>query len=106
MNKTTKQNIFNIVNNVGKVTTKPNVLDNEENVYTKTLKVNKNFKHTNTTDTLKVVSVSLTASTKDFKDATPNNIRFNLQNNNKSWINIFINEAPKELIDFVYINII
>ena len=106
MNKTTKQNIFNIVNNVGKVTTKPNVLDNDENVYTKILKVNKNYKPTNTTDTLKVVSVSLTANTKDFKDATPNNIRFNLQNNNKSWINIFINEAPKELIDFVYINII
>lgn len=107
MAKTIKQNIFNILKYGGTITTKGDILsDNpiEDKVYTKRIDINKDFNIGN--DTLEVKSVSITCNDKDFTDATPNKIRFNLKNRNNTWVNIFINEAPKELIDFVYVNII
>lgn len=105
--KTTKQNIFNILKFGGTITTKGDIMSNNpiyDKVYTKRIDINKDFKIDN--DTLEVKSVSITSNDENFTDATPNKIRFNLKNRNNSWVNIFINEAPKELIDFVYVHII
>jgi hypothetical protein len=107
MGKTIKQNIFNILKYGGSLTTKGDITsDNpeEEKVYTKKINIEKDFTIGN--DTLELMSVSLTSTTEYFKDATPNKIRFNLKNRNQQWVNIFINEAPQELIEFVYVNII
>ena len=107
MAKSIKQNIFNILKYGGTITTKGDVLSNNpiyDKVYTKRIDINKDFKNDN--DILQVKSVSITCNDKDFTDATINKIRFNLKNRNNSWVNIFINEAPKELIEFVYANII
>jgi len=105
--KTTKQNIFNILKFGGTITTKGDIMSNNpiyDKVYTKRIDINKDFKIND--DTLEVKSVSITSNDENFTDATPNKIRFNLKNGNNSWVNIFINEAPKELIDFVYVHII
>lgn len=105
--KTTKQNIFNILKFGGTITTKGDIMSNNpiyDKVYTKRIDINKDFKIND--DTLEVKSVSITSNDENFTDATPNKIRFNLKNENNSWVNIFINEAPKELIDFVYVHII
>ena len=104
---TTKQNIFNILKFGGTITTKGDIMSNNpiyDKVYTKRIDINKDFKIND--DTLEVKSVSITSNDENFTDATPNKIRFNLKNGNNSWVNIFINEAPKELIEFVYVNII
>ena len=109
MAKTIKQNIFNILKFGGTITTKGDILsDNpiEDKVYTKRIDINKDFTFKNGVDTVEVKSVSITCDDKNFTDATPNKIRFNLKNRNNSWVNIFINEAPKELVEFVYANII
>jgi hypothetical protein len=109
MAKSIKQNIFNILKYGGTITTKGDILSNnpiEDKVYTKRIDINKDFTPKNTTDTLEVKSVSITCNDENFTDATINKIRFNLKNRNNSWVNIFINEAPKELIEFVYVNII
>jgi hypothetical protein len=105
--KTTKQNIFNILKFGGTITTKGDIMSNNpiyDKVYTKRIDINKDFKIND--DTLEVKSVSITSNDENFTDATINKIRFNLKNGNNSWVNIFINEAPKELIDFVYVHII
>lgn len=107
MAKTIKQNIFNILKFGGTITTKGDILSNnpiQDKVYTKRININKDFIIDN--DTLEVKSVSITSTDENFTDATPNKIRFNLKNRNNSWVNIFINEAPKELVEFVYVNII
>ena len=109
MAKSIKQNIFNILKFGGTVTTKGDILsDNpiEDKVYTKRIDINKDYTFKNGIDSVKVKSVSITCDNEDFTDATINKIRFNLKNRNNSWVNIFINEAPKELIEFVYVNII
>ena len=105
--KTTKQNIFNILKFGGTITTKGDIMSNNpiyDKVYTKRIDINKDFKIND--DTLEVKSVSITSNDENFTDVAPNKIRFNLKNGNNSWVNIFINEAPKELIDFVYVHII
>ena len=37
--------------------------------------------------------------------ASPRKVRINMKNRNSSWVNIFLHEAPNELIDFIYKNI-
>ena len=37
--------------------------------------------------------------------ATSRKVRINMKNINGSWVNIFLHEAPNELIDFIYKNI-
>ena len=109
MAKTIKQNIFNILKFGGAITTKGDILSDspiEDKVYTKRIDINKDYTFKNGVDTVEVKSVSITCDDENFTDATPNKIRFNLKNRNNSWVNIFINEAPKELVEFVYANII
>lgn len=105
------QNIFDKINQQTLVTEKQNVINYDEflddKVYTKRIIIDKPFNNTNspTIDTIQIVSVSLTSNDKDMNDVTPNNIRINAQNNKNIWINIFINEATNELINFINENI-
>lgn len=105
------QNIFDKINQQTLTTEKQNIINYDEflddKVYTKRIIINKPFNNTKskTIDTIQIVSVSLTSNDKDMKDVTPNNIRINAQNNKNIWINIFINEATNELINFINENI-
>lgn len=105
------QNIFDKINQQTLVTEKQNVINYDEflddKVYTKKIIINKPFNSTKspTIDTIQIISVSLTSNDKDMNDVTPNNIRINAQNNKNIWINIFINEATNELINFINENI-
>ena len=109
MAKSIKTNIFNILKNGGGITEKGDIMsDNpiEDKVYTKRININKDYTFKNTVDTVEVVCVSMTCNDKDMSDASKDKVRFNLKNRNGSWVNIFMNEAPQELLEFVYINII
>ena len=103
MNKTElKKRIFDCINTVGTISSKGDITDNdflEKKVWVKKVNIGKDFGHDATG--VEVACVSLTCTTEDFKDASVNNIRINTKNRQGQWCNIFINEAPKELLDFV-----
>ena len=103
--KNLKSEIFNIVLNNGVTTSKADILGEdpmEDKVYTKKINIGKDYEFKNNVDVVEVVSVSLTCENKDMSDASPRKVRFNLKNRANSWVNIFMHEAPKELVEFVY----
>ena len=40
------------------------------------------------------------------KDVTARNVRFNMKNPQGQWVNLFMHEAPKELLEFVHKNVV
>lgn len=109
MNTVTKvSKIFNKVLSEGINTSKGDIMSDdpiEDKVYTKRININKDYEFENNVDIVEVVSVSVTSYNENMKDATPRKLRINMKNRAGSWVNIFINEAPKELIEFIYENI-
>ena len=97
--------IFDAVLNNGIETSKNDILgeDIDDRVYTKRININKDFK--NSVDSVEVVCVSMTCLNEDMSDAVEGKVRINMKNRNNSWINIFLHEAPDELIDFIHKNI-
>jgi len=59
----------------------------------------------NGVDSVEVVCVSMTCVNENMSDAAERKVRINMRNRNNSWINIFLHEAPDELIDFIHKNI-
>ena len=108
MNKSkTISEIFNVVLTKGIETTKSDILgeDIDDKVYTKRININKDYNFKNGVDTVEVVSVSLTCENENMTGAAPRKVRINIKNRANSWVNIFLTEAPDELIEFIYKNI-
>lgn len=76
----------------------------EDKVYTKRINIGKDYgEGVNAVD---IVCISLTSDTNDWENnAKVRNIRINTRNSQGKWCNIFINEAPTELLEFVNVNI-
>lgn len=95
-----KQSIFEAVINNGVESSKPNILGNdpmEDKVYTKILNVNSDY------DGVEVACVSLTTDTPSFDTITDNDsVRVNVKNRDGVWCNLFINEIPKDMLEFIY----
>jgi hypothetical protein len=88
---------FVMVNGVE--TSKADILgDNpmEDRIYTKKVKIDKDF------DSIEIAYVSV-SSEKPLKDDVPlDNVRINTKNREGKWCNIFLKEAPMELLEFVW----
>lgn len=99
--------IFNTVLTKGIKSLKNDILgeDIDDSVYTKRVNINKDYKFRNGVDTVEVVCITLTCDNENMKDAAPRKVRINMRNRNNSWVNIFLHEAPNELIEFIYKNI-
>ena len=95
-----KQSIFETVISNGVESSKPNILGNnpmEDRVYTKILNVNSNY------NGIEVACVSVTTDTPSFDTITDNdNVRINVKNRDGVWCNMFINEAPKDMLEFIH----
>jgi len=96
--------IFNTILTKGIKTSKSDILgeDIDDKVYTKRININKDYKFKNGVDIVEVVSVSLTSDNENMTGASSRKVRINMKNRNNSWVNIFLNEAPNELIEFIY----
>ena len=99
--------IFNVVLTKGIKTSKSDILgeDIDDKVYTKRININKDYEFKNGVDMVEVVSISLTCENENMTGAAPRKVRINMKNRNGSWVNIFLHEAPNELIEFIYKNI-
>ena len=71
----------------------------EDKVYTKKVKIDKHFEST------KVVYVSVTSDKPLDDDISLDNVRINTKNREGQWCNIFLKEAPMELLKFVWENL-
>ena len=99
--------IFNTILIKGIKSSKNDILgeDIDDSVYTKRININKDYKFKNGIDIVEVVCISLTCDNENMTGAAPRKVRINMKNRNGSWVNIFLREAPNELIDFIYKNI-
>ena len=99
--------IFDAVLNNGIETSKNDILGEDiyDQVYTKKININKVYEFKNGVDSVEVVCISMTCVNEDMSDATEGKVRINMRNRNNSWVNIFLHEAPDELIDFIHNNI-
>ena len=80
----------------------------EDKVYTKRINIGKDYG--NGVNAVEVVCVSITSDSNKWGDINNNsvkikNVRINTKNNQGKWCNIFINEAPTEMLEFIYTNI-
>lgn len=98
-----KENIFEYVKTLGTLSSKGDVLGDEpieDKVYTKKVNIGEDYGYGATG--VEVACVSLTSSTEDFKDTSINNVRINTKNRQEQWCNIFINEAPKGMLELIW----
>jgi len=70
----------------------------EDKVYTKKVKIDKTY------DSTKIMYVSVTSDKPLDTDVSLNNVRINTKNREGRWCNIFLNEAPTELLEFIWNN--
>ena len=94
--------ILGLVMVKGTETSKADILGDdpmEDKVYTKKVKIDKKFGYTD------VMYVSLTSDKPLDGDVSLNDVRINTKNREGKWCNIFLSEAPIELLDFVWKNI-
>lgn len=94
-----KKIIFDVLLRKGEITTKGDTLsDNqmEDKVYTKRISINKPYKNG-----MRIIYVSVTSDNNDFNDASIGKIRINTKNVYDQWVNIFINEAPYDMVDTI-----
>lgn len=75
----------------------------EDKVYTKRININDEYSFKNEVNTIDVECVSLTSDTPSFDSVTDEDkVRINMKNAYGTWCNIFINEAPDELVEFIH----
>ena len=99
------EKIFKRILSNGVISSKGDILSDdpiEDKVYTKRININKEYEFKNCVDTIDVVSVCITSDNENIKDANTSNVRINFKNRAGSWVNIFIYEAPDELLEFIY----
>ena len=98
-NRIIKKVILDNLLTMGEKTTKGDTLsDNqmEDKVYTKRLSIDKPYKNG-----VRIIYVSITSNNSDFNDASLGKIRINTKNVYDQWVNIFLNEAPYDMIDTI-----
>lgn len=103
--------IFDAIVTKGIESSKGDIMSNdpiEDKVYTKRINIGKDYGEG--TNAVEVTCVSLTSGDSDWAAIGKNtskmrNIRINIRNNQNKWCNIFVNEAPIELLEFVSRNI-
>lgn len=108
MNKTKLRNeIFNTIMTNGVMSSKDDIISNDpdDRVYTKRVNIGKDYCSKNFSF-IEVACVSVTSDSKEMKDVTARNVRFNMKNPNGQWVNLFMHEAPKELLEFVHKNVV
>ena len=108
MNKTKLRNeIFNAIMTNGIMSSKDDIISNDpdDRVYTKRINIGKDYCSKNFSF-IEVACVSVTSDSKELKDVTARNVRFNMKNPNGQWVNLFMHEAPKELLEFVHKNVV
>lgn len=108
MNKTKLRNeIFNAIMTNGIMSSKDDIIsnDSDDRVYTKRINIGKDYCSKNFSF-IEVACVSVTSDSKEMKDVTARNVRFNMKNPNGQWVNLFMHEAPKELLEFVHKNVV
>ena len=108
MNKTKLRNeIFNAIMTNGIMSSKDDIISNDpdDRVYTKRINIGKDYCSKNFSF-IEVACVSVTSNNKEMKDVTARNVRFNMKNPNGQWVNLFMHEAPKELLEFVHKNVV
>jgi hypothetical protein len=108
MNKTKLRNeIFNAIMTNGIMSSKDDIISNDpdDRVYTKRVNIGKDYCSKNFSF-IEVACVSVTSDSKEMKDVTARNVRFNMKNPNGQWVNLFMHEAPKELLEFVHKNVV
>jgi len=108
MNKTKLRNeIFNAIMTNGVMSSKDDIISNDpdDRVYTKRVNIGKDYCSKNFSF-IEVACVSVTSDSKEMKDVTARNVRFNMKNPNGQWVNLFMHEAPKELLEFVHKNVV
>jgi hypothetical protein len=108
MNKTKLRNeIFNAIMTNGIMSSKDDIISNDpdDRVYTKRINIGKDYCSKNFSF-IEVACVSVTSDSKEMKDVTAHNVRFNMKNPNGQWVNLFMHEAPKELLEFVHKNVV
>jgi len=96
--KSLKMEIFDFLIEKGNESKKLDVLGDspKSNVYTKKISINRDF------NGVEIVSLSLTSNNESFNDASISDIRINMKNRRKEFCNIFVNEAPYDLLVFIY----
>ena len=106
MNKSKMINIiFNTIMLNGIESSKGDIMSDdpiEDKVYTKRININKDYEFKNGVDIVEVVSISVTADNKWMEGVNQRKARINMKNRYGSWVNIFMDEAPVELIEFIY----
>ena len=106
MNKSKMINIiFNTIMLNGIESSKGDIMSDdpiEDKVYTKRININKDYEFKNGVDIVEVVSISVTADNKCMEGVNQHKARINMKNRFGSWVNIFMDEAPAELIEFIY----
>ena len=103
--------IFTTIVSKGTESSKGDILSDdpiEDKVYTKRININKDYG--SGANAVEVACVSLTSGSHDWdaigRDKSKiKNVRINMKNGNGKWCNIFVNEAPTELLEFVVKNI-
>lgn len=97
--------IFSSIIVNGTETSKGDILSDdpiENKVYTKRINIGKDYG--NGANAVEVVCVSLTSQEGD-KNLRSQDVRINTRNAQGKWCNIFIGEAPFEMLEFVHNNI-
>ena len=95
-----KRSIFNTIVEKGFTSTKMCVFGEdplEDKVYTKRIMIEKPYK-----GGVDIMSVALTSDTNNFNSLTTRSVRVNTKNPFGHWVNIFLNEAPNDMIDTIY----
>ena len=103
--------IFDAIVTKGIESSKGDILSDdpiEDKVYTKRINIGKNYGEG--ANAVEVACVSITSGSCDWdsisKDSSKmRNIRINVKNRQNKWCNIFINEAPDDLLEFVSRNV-
>ena len=101
--RTKKRVIFNNILAKGISTTKADILGDdplEDKVYTKRIKIEKPYK-----GGVEIMSVAITSDSSTFGDASVSKVRINTKNVFGQWVNIFLHEAPSDMIETIYTSI-
>ena len=99
-----KKEIFKAIVNNGMQSSRADIFGEnpmEDKVYTRRININSDYgEGVNTTE---IVCVSLTSDTPTFDTMTDvDSVRINTKNSHGTWCNIFVTEAPKEMLEFIH----
>ena len=85
--------LYNLVSKKGKLTKKPNKLDQKAKIYTKRIRIDYNIE-----DDIVGKYLSLSCDNKEFKESKAGDLKLSVINKDKKWVSLFVNSfGIKEL---------